>query len=1195
MERRFGTPFSDVRIHLDPVAQAVASSMHARALTHGDDIVFGAGEFVPGSSTGRRLLAHELAHVVQQRRGGRAPLPDGGAFESGLEADAERAADAACSPSAAVHVAASSAPGVSMAPTESTARPRPSNAPDRTDVSGGDEWREWLTIVEGMRWDPQLSMYTAAVENAVHAWSEREYIERRANVRAYFMNRLGDIRTGADGLQDAHERLRELHETWPYKPLYQWLAWKNDIWFPQEAFEEEILSARVYANQARITLAEKDAPLLVAFDHLESARTALETAVILLENYRDELLAASRSVAPLYGDAIDFSLGVLKGALAQVTDLADTAFWAADETRTAQGGLLQMAFTAPTMVPVALGHDVVKAAGAVDAQGRVSTTSVLTKAVDTASSEVQKTFGSQFSDRYFFTAGEIGELAGALGFQGLLLYTGVKEVQLVFDVGGAISSFRTMFNTYRDNPDWPSDPNFWAGAIGTLLGVIGLKNWKGKSKAIQWIVGNSAFINAAPAAWQLSKDLFDESLSDDERRKRVAEDTKRLANILLLPLVQRHVQGGRSPAPDADPETPPVGIRTDTADAEARDGAAPVDGARTGAARSARATSGTTAKAPEVGDDALPDNILPFRASDAPPRSDAPEGELVRGPWSDASTSDAHSSSANDEASQRPMDREAESELPMAVGYTPPADHAGPVLIHDADVPVASAGGRRRGPQRPPGAPARGGNVTRGPGVNPPATPPGGDPPRVFEARGRDRQVEVVREGKTLYTGKESAPTRPAEGQAARDEGPVEQQARRDRLAPGPQTDEVREYMLNPRLKRPIPDPAERAAALEKWKDGIARAHQQMRWNQTLADTQKHLETQRRGAAAGAYGPEVAGPAQEVPPAPRGTITPEGFVPSRTIVRDGGDARTAERAPGRTLLPEASAPSRTIVPEEGSADVQSQSVQEPAHLDPWDEIGTMEADGFWAARTGERTHIEDLTGYARSHDDEPTVEFDDMRRYPEDAPTEIIERDVLGPDDEPTVEIENRALDPDEEPTVSMRRPVRDPDEEPTVETQRPALDPDEEVTMRMWRPLPVVEPHPEALPPRPALDPDEEVTERIDRALPLAQGARPVPKVPTAMAEYEPTIEFADTTDQIVARPLDPVEATVEVEHTDPGAVNETAAAAPEGPPPRSPTSPEAQATAPEEAPATHTPPSVVPPDEHERARRRRRNRQPQ
>jgi hypothetical protein len=66
MEARFAYDFGRVRLHDDRKAAHAANALYARAYTFGNDIVFGAGEYAPETTRGRRLLAHELTHVVQQ-------------------------------------------------------------------------------------------------------------------------------------------------------------------------------------------------------------------------------------------------------------------------------------------------------------------------------------------------------------------------------------------------------------------------------------------------------------------------------------------------------------------------------------------------------------------------------------------------------------------------------------------------------------------------------------------------------------------------------------------------------------------------------------------------------------------------------------------------------------------------------------------------------------------------------------------------------------------------------------------------------------------------------------------------------------------------------------------------------------------------------------------------------------------------
>ena len=67
MEAQYKFGFSQVRIHTDPEANSMCESIHAQAFTHGYDIYFNEGKYNPNSSEGKELLAHELAHVVQQK------------------------------------------------------------------------------------------------------------------------------------------------------------------------------------------------------------------------------------------------------------------------------------------------------------------------------------------------------------------------------------------------------------------------------------------------------------------------------------------------------------------------------------------------------------------------------------------------------------------------------------------------------------------------------------------------------------------------------------------------------------------------------------------------------------------------------------------------------------------------------------------------------------------------------------------------------------------------------------------------------------------------------------------------------------------------------------------------------------------------------------------------------------------------
>jgi hypothetical protein len=99
MEANFGHDFGDVRIHTGAKASESAKSVQAQAYTVGNDIVFGGDNFAPDTVAGKRTLAHELTHVVQQRSGPVDGTPTSGGvsvsdpsdrFEQAAEHNADR-------------------------------------------------------------------------------------------------------------------------------------------------------------------------------------------------------------------------------------------------------------------------------------------------------------------------------------------------------------------------------------------------------------------------------------------------------------------------------------------------------------------------------------------------------------------------------------------------------------------------------------------------------------------------------------------------------------------------------------------------------------------------------------------------------------------------------------------------------------------------------------------------------------------------------------------------------------------------------------------------------------------------------------------------------------------------------------------------------------------------------------------------
>jgi len=69
LESAFGQDFGRVRIHTNNEAAQMNQALNAKAFTHGSDIYFNEGQYSPGSTEGKRLLAHELTHTIQQKQG----------------------------------------------------------------------------------------------------------------------------------------------------------------------------------------------------------------------------------------------------------------------------------------------------------------------------------------------------------------------------------------------------------------------------------------------------------------------------------------------------------------------------------------------------------------------------------------------------------------------------------------------------------------------------------------------------------------------------------------------------------------------------------------------------------------------------------------------------------------------------------------------------------------------------------------------------------------------------------------------------------------------------------------------------------------------------------------------------------------------------------------------------------------------
>jgi hypothetical protein len=127
LEPRFGWDFGAVRVHTDTAAADSARRVNALAYTVGRHIVFGAGQFVPNTTGGQSLLAHELTHVVQQ--GNRRPEGSTSTLAaSSAEAEANRAADRVLSGGQAGSIRSGTPAGVQRQGADPAGGPDPAKA-----------------------------------------------------------------------------------------------------------------------------------------------------------------------------------------------------------------------------------------------------------------------------------------------------------------------------------------------------------------------------------------------------------------------------------------------------------------------------------------------------------------------------------------------------------------------------------------------------------------------------------------------------------------------------------------------------------------------------------------------------------------------------------------------------------------------------------------------------------------------------------------------------------------------------------------------------------------------------------------------------------------------------------------------------------------------------------------------------------
>ncbi|HEX6674949.1 MAG TPA: DUF4157 domain-containing protein [Actinomycetes bacterium] len=251
MEARLGYDLGHVRVRTDAAAAAAAAALDADAFAVGGDVVFGAGRYEPGTSEGRRLLAHELAHAVQQR-----DHPGvGAARAAGLRVDpseqAEHAADAVAGsvaagpiPTLPVTAGTLGAPAVQRQAASARERARgrpPEIAPQVVQEMKGDVER----IVERLRQQVLPSSQEWEIVGLVRKWAEADARDRE---------RTGHGETGhLDRFLAELKRRVYSRSTARSGWVEQWASAYDDLWYELEderleAFKELVATSRTQAG-----------------------------------------------------------------------------------------------------------------------------------------------------------------------------------------------------------------------------------------------------------------------------------------------------------------------------------------------------------------------------------------------------------------------------------------------------------------------------------------------------------------------------------------------------------------------------------------------------------------------------------------------------------------------------------------------------------------------------------------------------------------------------------------------------------------------------------------------------------------------------------------------------------------------------------------------------------------------------------
>lgn len=294
-EPRFGHDFGNVRVHSDAKAAESARALNAIAYTVGRDMVFDSGRYEPGLSEGRRLLAHELTHSVQQSDGGCATTAG------------DKSNDAGASPIV---------PVTGLSPVviarQSRDEDEVSNSPSQQSLFENPDPESAISVaidtLASIRF-VEADRYVLEAEGELYELNERQFQDLRVAVS----------KTLREGINSLHRRSSRVEKTYAgtletnddYWLLTKAMEYALGVEKPGEELTAEFVRARISLDEAEEALRSDE--YSVVLERLALSETALVSAEWMVDDYRQALDATAETIAQGSIIVRNVSVGVLIG------------------------------------------------------------------------------------------------------------------------------------------------------------------------------------------------------------------------------------------------------------------------------------------------------------------------------------------------------------------------------------------------------------------------------------------------------------------------------------------------------------------------------------------------------------------------------------------------------------------------------------------------------------------------------------------------------------------------------------------------------------------------------------------------------------------------------------------------------------------------------------------------------------------